>query len=117
MGVREAKDFITEVCCDGFPPSAAVAFHEREEQLKGAIMPVLSKIRHRGAGTCHVPFVNCPHIGERRVRVCEKRRVLCTHHINSCLCVNLMLMWEVCFLWNEKSLPSEVAQARRAPRV
>jgi hypothetical protein len=54
------------------------------------------------------PFlVMCPHMGQRRVGLCEGRRVLWTpHDMNSCLCVNWVWVREVCFIWNEKSHPS-----------
>jgi hypothetical protein len=60
-------------------------------------------------------LVNWPHMGQRRVGLCERRRVLCTPHMNSCLCVNCTLVSDVCFLWRVKSAPSAAARARRAP--
>jgi hypothetical protein len=33
-------------------------------------------------------------------------RVLCTPHMNSCLCVNWMLVSEMCFFCTEKTTPS-----------
>jgi hypothetical protein len=41
--------------------------------------------------------------------------VLCTPHMNSCLCVNWTLVSGVCFLWKVKSTPSAAARVRRAP--
>jgi hypothetical protein len=34
--------FVTKVYCDGFPPTAVVAFQEGEEQLEGDVVSVVS---------------------------------------------------------------------------
>jgi hypothetical protein len=41
-------------------------------------------------------LVNWPHMGHRMVGLCVRRRVLWTPHMNSCLCVNCMLVSVVC---------------------
>jgi hypothetical protein len=40
--------------------------------------------------------------------------VLCSPHMNFCICVNLILVNEVCLLCNEKSAPLVAARAKRA---
>jgi hypothetical protein len=60
-------------------------------------------------------LVNWPPIGQRRVGLWVRRRVLCTPHMNSCLWVNSMLVSDECFLCKVKSAPSSAARARRAP--
>jgi hypothetical protein len=63
-------------------------------------------------------LVNWPHKRQRRVGLCERRRVFCTPHMNSCLCVNWTWASDVWFLWTKvKSAPSAVARARRAPSL
>jgi hypothetical protein len=59
-------------------------------------------------------LVNCPHMEQRGVGLCARRRVLWTPQMSFCLCVNKMWVREVYLLWNEKSAPSEAALASRA---
>jgi hypothetical protein len=40
-------------------------------------------------------------MGQRMVGLCEKRRVLRTPHMNSCLCMNYTLVSECCVLFVE----------------
>jgi hypothetical protein len=43
-------------------------------------------------------LVNWPHMGQRKVRLWVRRRVLCTPHMNSCLWVNWVWVSEVFFV-------------------
>jgi hypothetical protein len=60
-------------------------------------------------------LVNCLHMGQRRVGLCAKRRVLWTPQMSCCLCVNYVCVTEMCSTWNEKTGPSEAAMPSRAP--
>jgi hypothetical protein len=77
---------------------------------------VLSRAGNGGEVTGHVAaaFELATHRAAW-VGLCAIRRVLCTPHMNFCLCVNWTWMSDVWFLWKVKSAPSAVARARRAP--
>jgi hypothetical protein len=56
-----------------------MAFQEGEEELQRAIVAIMFEDGYRGAFTGHVAVAGelTAHIGQRKVGLCERRRVLC----------------------------------------
>ena len=119
MGVGDADDLMgllrkSDVIVSHRPP----LWRSSRESRSCSALLCLSCLRPDMAGQLPAMWpllVNWPHMGQRRVGFCVKRRVLWTPHINSCLWVNWIFVSVVCFLWKEKSAPSFAARARRAP--
>jgi hypothetical protein len=67
----------------------------------------MSKAGHGGPVTGHVavPGEMTTH-GATQGGLCETRRVLCTPHMSSCLCMNWTMVSDVWILWKMKSAPS-----------
>ena len=119
MGVGRVKDLMGLL-----PKSAVIVSHRpplwrsRRDRRSCSALLCRSCLRPDMVGQLPAMWpllVNCPHMGQLRVGLCMRRRVLWTPYMNSCLCVNCVLVSVVCLLRKVKSAPSSAARARRAP--